>query len=92
MDIAQISILGWTILTLIVIAILLCYEGAKFLLDVALAGLIIVLLWTYWHRNQHRITTTVTGPLICLRSVSRVEIATPTSGMGCGAEIGAATV
>jgi hypothetical protein len=52
MDIAQISILGWTILTLIVIAILLRYEGAKFLLDVALAGLIIVLLWTYWHRDR----------------------------------------
>jgi hypothetical protein len=52
MDISQISILAWTILTLIVVAILLRYEGAKFLLDVALAGLIVLLLWTYWHRNR----------------------------------------
>jgi hypothetical protein len=48
----QISILSWTILTLIVVAILLRYGGAKFLLDAALAGLIIVLIWTYWHRER----------------------------------------
>jgi hypothetical protein len=51
MDIAQISILSWTILTLIVIAILLRYEGAKFLLDVALAVLIVVFIWARWHHN-----------------------------------------
>jgi hypothetical protein len=52
MDILQISILSWTILTLIVVAMLLRYEGAKFLLDVALAGLIIVLIWGHWHHNR----------------------------------------
>jgi predicted branched-subunit amino acid permease len=52
MDIAQISILSWTILTLIAIAILLRYEGAKLLLDVALVGLIIVLIWAHWHHNR----------------------------------------
>jgi hypothetical protein len=52
MDIAKISILSWTILALIVVVILLRYEGAKFLLDVALAGLIIVLVWGHLHHNR----------------------------------------
>jgi hypothetical protein len=52
MDIAQISILSWTILTLIAIAILLRYEGAKILLDVGLVGLIIVFIWARWHHNR----------------------------------------
>lgn len=62
MDISQISILTWTILTLIALAILVRYQGVKFLLDLALAGLIIVLIWSYWHHNRPNNHNNGNGP------------------------------
>jgi hypothetical protein len=60
MDIAQISILLWAMFAWAWLQSCYVTRGAgmnsneKFLLDIALVGLIIVLIWTGWRNNQPR--------------------------------------